>query len=197
MIYFNDVSIGDKIVVISKDGHEFAAFGDYLTITAKFPDGIVAGGVKILRNHFHNFAMVESEKSDLKKHPYAELMLEFAKDAMETDKPWKRWEFNVDSFQWETCSGIPKWAEHVQYRRKVPMIVVNAIEVPAPLSLESNLKIDLGYVAAPDALHFYYSIMPNERTIARCLERGLLHLSKENAIIHAKAMLGIKHEPGE
>lgn len=30
------------------------------------------------------------------KHIHAELMAEYAKDAMETDKPWERWEcFNL------------------------------------------------------------------------------------------------------
>jgi hypothetical protein len=39
------------------------------------------------------------------KHKHAELMAEYAKDAMETDRPWERWEVKV----YRIDSGYVSW----------------------------------------------------------------------------------------
>lgn len=65
------------------------------------------------------------------KHPHAELMLEYAKDAMETDKPWERWEFNNGA--WNCLFKHPSWAEEIEYRRKPkpyePTLLDQALEL--------------------------------------------------------------------
>ena len=33
------------------------------------------------------------------KHKHAELMMQYAQDAMETDKPWERWQYQTESMQ--------------------------------------------------------------------------------------------------
>jgi hypothetical protein len=60
--------------------------------------------------------------------PHAELMLEYAKDAMKYEKPWEMWEYKLPSSTWETfISAHPAWSKRAEYRRK-PQTV--AIEIP-------------------------------------------------------------------
>lgn len=54
------------------------------------------------------------------KHVHAELMAQYAEDAMETDRPWERWEVE-DSLAigvWVTLSAAPVWKPSLKYRRK-------------------------------------------------------------------------------
>ena len=62
------------------------------------------------------------------KHRHAELMMEYAKDAMETNKPWERWEVWTGKTQrrpWTPLSDHPIWLEEAAYRRKPKRIVVS------------------------------------------------------------------------
>ena len=53
------------------------------------------------------------------KHPHAELMAQYAQDALETDKPWERWQLrNSVAEHWEDCEGDPRWLNSFVYRRK-------------------------------------------------------------------------------
>ena len=40
---------------------------------------------------------ITTKGTNMTKHIHADLMMEYAKDAMETDKPWERWEYNDGS----------------------------------------------------------------------------------------------------
>lgn len=59
-------------------------------------------------------------------HVHAASMAEYAKDAMETDKPWERWEWKPkNDFTWRSFvepSAItfpgPAWWSDTEYRRK-------------------------------------------------------------------------------
>ena len=52
-------------------------------------------------------------------HPHAELMALYAKDATETNEPWKLWEwFNVPANSWVLCKRNPAWMKGQKYRRK-------------------------------------------------------------------------------
>jgi hypothetical protein len=53
-----------------------------------------------------------------KPHPHAELMLQYAKDAAETDKPWERWEVLGTDGHWKPLPMTALWTEDRQYRRK-------------------------------------------------------------------------------
>lgn len=54
------------------------------------------------------------------KHKHAELMAQYALDAMETNEPWLRWQFYSKAFgRWIDCSVVaPSWYEQTEYRRK-------------------------------------------------------------------------------
>ena len=51
------------------------------------------------------------------KHPHAELMLQYAQDAMTTDKPWELWEFRNTNI-WRNCTVSLVWNARFEYRRK-------------------------------------------------------------------------------
>lgn len=52
------------------------------------------------------------------KHKHAELMAEYAKDAMETETPWERWECRYDTMPWSKLGHQPIWDPLFSYRRK-------------------------------------------------------------------------------
>ena len=52
------------------------------------------------------------------KHIHAELMKQYAEDAMTTDEPWKLWEFYSNHGYWTTLTDNPLWYANSKYRRK-------------------------------------------------------------------------------
>ena len=56
----------------------------------------------------------------MKAHKHAALMAEYAKDAAETETPWKRWEFFYGKV-WHECLTAMSWDECTEYRRKQTM----------------------------------------------------------------------------
>ena len=67
-------------------------------------------------------------------HKHAALMLQYAQDAAETDRPWERWEFEVKSDVWCNLSEHPAWLENKNYRRKPQVIRVGRHEFPKPIN---------------------------------------------------------------
>lgn len=132
------------------------------------------------------------------KHPHAELMMQFAQDAMETDKPWELWEVHeVSHGYWRTMTEDEQMLSLKVYRRKPQTIKVNGFDVPAPV--KSELENDTVYfVPCFSNLDFVTCLrwngIPYEM---RMLSRGLIHLTKEAAIAHGKAMCGIDPESKE
>lgn len=125
-----------------------------------------------------------------KGHLHAISMLLYAQDALETDKPWERWEFkHMDRGSWLSMSDHPAWNPDYEYRRKPKTILVNGIEVPEPV--RKPLKYS----------ETYWLAVPTNRNRAVSatwfgddddelfLRKGLVHLTKETAILHAEAML--------
>lgn len=74
-------------------------------------------------------------------HKHAALMLQYAQDAMETDKPWERWKI-LHGKSWCDLTENPTWIEYMEYRRKPQVIRVGRHEFPKPISeaLEIGMK---------------------------------------------------------
>jgi hypothetical protein len=51
-------------------------------------------------------------------HEHAELMLEYAQDALTNENPWELWEGKHDYGDWETLGINPSWSKSFEYRRK-------------------------------------------------------------------------------
>lgn len=128
------------------------------------------------------------------KHVHAELMAQYAEDAMRTNKPWQLWEFKqiVDVDQtwsdWTECKCSPEWCEYRKYRRKPKFININGYNVPEPLREEPAMGTDYFVVSTsnPTPQEFAWSGYSAER---QKLKAGVIHLTKENAQIHLDALL--------
>ena len=82
-------------------------------------------------------------------HKHAALMLQYAQDAAETDKPWERWEVGIKG-EWYPLSANPVWELTQGYRRKPQVIRVGRHEFPKPITRELNGGTDYFYVRAGD-----------------------------------------------
>lgn len=129
-------------------------------------------------------------------HKHAALMLQYAQDAAETDKPHERWEFRHISEQgkWKPFTSThPIWLLDHEYRRK-PRTMTYTVTVPEPLRKEPERGAEY-WLAALDGIdfcvRFYWGGEPYEM---RRLERGLLFATSEDAIAAARAMLPFKGE---
>lgn len=80
------------------------------------------------------------------------------------------------------------------YKIKPKTITVNGFEILAPVRVELN---DNEYYYIPSPTNFNKDVFSecfvwdSDNSDKMFLERGLIHLTKENATAHAKAMLGI------
>ena len=83
----------------------------------------------------------------------------------------------------------------IKYRIKPRTIKVNGLDVPEPVS--NNITYGASYFsAALESRDFFSrSTWTDSNVDHGRLSRGLIHLTKEAAIAHAKAMLGI--DPNE
>lgn len=123
-------------------------------------------------------------------HIHAELMAQYAKDARETDAPWKRWEFkNKHESLWRNLSTNPGWHKDDEYRRKPRTITINGREVPEPMreapergSVYYVVEVATGKMTRSDTWR-------GDDYDKRWLSRGLCHSTKEAAIAHAEALL--------
>ena len=82
-------------------------------------------------------------------HKHAALMLQYAQDAAETDKPWERWEVGIKG-EWYPLSANPAWELTQGYRRKPQVIRVGRHEFPKPITRELNGGTDYFYVRVGD-----------------------------------------------
>ena len=122
-------------------------------------------------------------------HVHAELMMEYAKDALETDKPWERWEYFNAYDRWVPLPATPTWYEDVAYRRKPRTININGHEVPEPV--RGPLKDGEDYYF-PDLFEAEMSISTywnGDNSDYRLLKHGLIHITKDAAVAHAEALL--------
>ena len=101
------------------------------------------------------------------------------------------WECFVDGHWWEAYAPLI-WSVNTIYRAKpapAPTIIVKGIEVPEPV--REALEVGQGYWVADVittelslSIRWYGDKNDRER-----LDRGLIHLTEEAAVAHAKAML--------
>ena len=127
-------------------------------------------------------------------HKHAHLILQYAQDALETDKPWERWELRpMGREQWHACSSRITFSERFEYRRK-PHTMTYTVTIPEPLREAPGIDTkyffpDLGYferfceVTWDENSHDHYR-----------LRSGLCFATAEDAIAAAKAMMPIREE---
>ena len=128
-------------------------------------------------------------------HKHAALMLQYAQDALETDKPWERWQIRPEGGTegWHDCSGRLCFSERCEYRRK-PRTLTYTVTIPEPLREEPEAGTDF-FLAVPHSERLHYTFRWDGAEVTRLwLKSGLCFATKEDAIAAAKAMLPIKEE---
>lgn len=122
-------------------------------------------------------------------HPHAEAMMEYAKDAATMAEPWKNWEYQNSTGSWHELATHPSWRESLQYRRKQPKVIINGIECVA--GVKEPVFDELYYVASITRAEYYWTVRYTG-AYKSYVERGLVHLTREDAIAMAKAMLNFQ-----
>ena len=86
----------------------------------------------------------------------------------------------------------PIWDINAAYRRKLEMIMVNDIEVPKPESeaLKYGTQYWVPHTYTKDCV--IKINWENDDLDQRAMARGLVHLTRDAAIAHAKALLNHK-----
>lgn len=112
----------------------------------------------------------------------------YAKDAAHSRTPFDYWEY-TNGKVWKTLTNHPTWFPHVKYRRKPKPININGYEVPEPV--REPLECDQEYwtveFIGADLSDAY--TWEGDDIDKRYLKRGVIHLTKEAAVLHAKALL--------
>ena len=128
-------------------------------------------------------------------HKHAALMLQYAKDAMETDRPWERWEVAAPN-EWKGCEVSPSWSEDHNYRRKPETIKVGKLEFQKPIRDTPKEDEFVYYVTEGHKISDPPFVVAD--ACFRCgakpewyLVHGLLHLSPEAAQAHADVLNAI------
>jgi hypothetical protein len=122
--------------------------------------------------------------------PHAENRKLYEQDALETDKPWERWEFCIipPHGLWYDCydQHMSWWGTEYQYRRKTTL-TINGHEVPMPLYARPD-GVDRVFVIAPSHPDGYAVLTVVH--IPECnWQLGIHHLTAEAAVLHTKAIL--------
>ena len=135
------------------------------------------------------------------KHKHAELMMQYAQDAQETDKPWERWQYQSESMQegdfWSDCSLNPSFNKNCNYRRKLKMVSVTlangeVVSWPEPHRTELEYGDEYFYVNANGSV-----IIEGWECMAQeidTLSNGWIHLTEEAAEQHSHALFKINNQ---
>ena len=135
------------------------------------------------------------------KHKHAELMMQYAQDAMETPHPWERWEYQTESMQegdvWNNCFPNPSFDVRYKYRRKPKMISVTlasgeVVSWPEPHRTELEYGDAYFYVNANGSVIIeWWECMAQE---IDTLSNGWVHLTEDAAKQHAAAIRKINNQ---
>ena len=119
-------------------------------------------------------------------------LAQYLKPFIEAAAKGERVEIQMSDGTWEEALTFSDLSE---YRIKEKTIMVNSFEVPEPM--REKPELDTGYFA-PNvvAMEMYSFSKWEDCSVDKSrLSRGICHKTKEAAIAHAKAMLGI--DPNE
>lgn len=126
-------------------------------------------------------------------HKHAALMLQYAQDAAETDKPWERWEWrDVNTDQFITCNQHPSWSLNGGFRRKPQVIRVGRHTFPRPIRERPRKGDVYWYVGMSQGEHYVCSTywQHYDEDYGR-LNKSVCHLTEAAAQAHADTLNAI------
>ncbi len=115
------------------------------------------------------------------KHPHADAMMQYAQDAMETDKPYERWEFiNNNVADWSGLGNQPAWDCNTKYRRKPKPYEPTLLDQALELEIEAlRLRIN-HYVDSPATVQVYRGFL--DRVKAQRSPEMIEHLKQQGKL---------------
>ena len=182
--YFAKCDLDDGRVIVNK--------GDELFLSDARPNWLHRDGHYVCHTTSNRMEYIEV-REEQQGHIHADLMLQYAQDAQETDKPWERWEvYGKITGRWIPLSECFPFLPENQYRRKPKMVYVtlpNGECVSWPEPLKEALDIDEEYWyfdASPECINYdYWKNLDFDKGL---LSAGMLHLTKKAAEQHAAAL---------
>ena len=98
-------------------------------------------------------------------------------------------EARLPAGMWNMCVAEPAWEHSFEYRIRPRTIRIGELEVPEPVR-EALADGGTYYGADPSDEDFYMTLTWDDDAVDFMLMgRGLIHLTKEAAIEHAKALI--------
>lgn len=108
------------------------------------------------------------------KHKHADLMLQYAKDAQTTDKPWELWEICGDLAEgdmWLPLYSQPAWETHRRYRRKAHT---------TPLQFTVNCTMPMRAISPEEAARKFRELVADGTLLVTVTDLdGLVHCSTQ------------------
>lgn len=133
-------------------------------------------------------------------HVHAALMLQYAQDAAETDRPWERWETSESKTKigdewvddWEDLTGNPDWNPAVGYRHKKTVIKIGRFEFPKPMTRAPKEGTDYFYLDFGDnGFVVGGSSWAGDDFDMKNVAMNVSHLSHKDAQTHADVLNAI------
>ena len=127
------------------------------------------------------------------KHKHAELMMEYAKDAMESETPWKGWQCSLDSKWWTDMDMAPTWDPEMEYRRRPKKPTVAGVEFPDMIvTYKDATDLEKVYVLeVTRSVNFIYIVMEAKPQNVDQVEYALgrVHRTHDSAVKFAQLTL--------
>ena len=126
------------------------------------------------------------------KHKHADLMLEYAKQAQESEEPWRNWEVSYDGKGvWFGVSVQPSWNINREYRMKKKTINIGGIEITEPVRGALTIG-EIYYIPSlGDFQRASYHICQGDDLDYLRISSGIVHRNEDDAIKHAIALVGL------
>ncbi|MEQ1969729.1 hypothetical protein ABLA30_22830 [Xenorhabdus nematophila] len=126
------------------------------------------------------------------KHIHADLIMAYAKLAQETDKPWDGFQYRIrGNEEWLDCGVSVRFWFGNEYRLKPRTVKIGEIDVPEPVREPLERDQEYFVVATTGLFPAEAGIWDGAKIHMRYLERGLIHLNRESAELHAKALIAL------
>ena len=125
-------------------------------------------------------------------HKHAAIIMQYAEKAQVSERPWEFFEVKVEETEWSELGHPPAFDRTYEYRLKPTTIRIGEYDVPDPLRVMpmTGELVFLADISNP----LYHTITYFDKAILVHVERwrmGLLHETKEAAILHSKALVSL------
>ncbi|WP_416778293.1 hypothetical protein ACNFJN_08865 [Xenorhabdus budapestensis] len=125
------------------------------------------------------------------KHIHADLITEYARLSHITDKPWEHFEVNYGGKDWNTLESECGFDRVFGYRLKPRTIRIGEYDVPEPAREPLEYYQTFFYPDLLEQTLCKHSFWTDDVHIKLLFKRGLIHLNKESAELHAKALISL------